>query len=248
MRRRQRQQRRRLLVDLHDRARLRLPADQGALRARLRRRHPDRQRAVRSGDRGRANGVLDARAAGIRAGPARAARSASATPPSAATARRKAPRAATTATPCRTTAARRPARPSRRARARTAPARASAATASCCRARSATTATTCRATAARRPASRRVRVHVQAAAARRQHPGAGRLPRLRSPTHIRLRAGRAPVRTTPITGLVDTMLDADGQAGVRRHGRTGLHHQRGDVRASGTRDVAGRQPHDRDRR
>ena len=59
VRRRQHQQRRRLLVDVHDRARLRLPAGQGAVRSRLRRRHPHRQRAVRSGDRRREERVLE---------------------------------------------------------------------------------------------------------------------------------------------------------------------------------------------
>ena len=102
--------------------------------------------------------------------------------------------------------------------ARPAPARASAATASCFR----------RGVRRRQqPVGRRllgdlharVRVHVHAAAARRQHPGAGRLPRLQLPHAHRLRAGRDRARRRSIPGLVDTMLDADGQAGVRsRHG------------------------------
>ena len=56
--------------------RLRLPAGQGALRPQLRRRHPDRQRAVRSADRrSNMNGLLGDLPLELRAGPARAARS-----------------------------------------------------------------------------------------------------------------------------------------------------------------------------
>ena len=168
------------------------PLVKAPLRARLRRRHPHRQRAVRSRDHGRAERVLDARAAGIRATRARAARSASATPPSAATARRKAPRAATTATPCpydgcSATCVPEPACPSA---ARPAPARASAATASCCPAKTCDDGNNLSGDGCSATLQVRVRVHVHAAAARRQHPGAGRLPRLQLPHAHRLRAGR----------------------------------------------------------
>ena len=156
LRRRQRDRRRRLLGDLPDR--------DAATPARWSRApcvpdcgdgHRHRQRAVRPrGQRPQhEHGLLGDRAAGTRAGPAPAPRRPSAIAAPAATAGRKGWRPATTATRCRSTAARPTARTSRRARPAP-PARSKCGDGVAAAVRRATTATSSPATAARRPASR----------------------------------------------------------------------------------------------